>query len=133
MRTKRSSPKVELSDNIEETLPEAVREFFDIILGKIKEKATFGEIIEHVKGFLYHYHVELDRKLSNEEWLYLVVMTLMILKNNGLFIPEEIKHLAIEEAAKRKFKKRVVKFHLKELVDVETIEKYFPVKKRQSK
>lgn len=132
MRTKRTSPKVELSQNIEETLPEAVREFFDIILGKIKDKATFAEIIEHVRGFLSHYHVELDRKLSNEEWLYLVVMTLMILKNNGLFIPEEIKHLTIEEAAKRKFKKRVVKFHLKELVDVETIEKYFPIKKRKA-
>lgn len=130
MRTKRNAPSIEPVKNIEDSLPDAVREFFDIILGKISSRATFAEIVEHIKGFLQHYHIDLDRRLSNDEWLYLVVMTLMILKNNGLFIPDDIKHMMIEEAAKRKFRKRDIKFHLKELVDAETIEKYFPKKPR---
>lgn len=131
MRDKKQSKKkgFQLQDNIEDGLPEAVIEFFDLLREKIEKKESLVDILQYFKGFLAHYSYEADRSLSDPEWIYMAVIGLMLLKNSNIESTTIIQANIVEEAAKRKFRKKDVKFHLKDLVDKSIIELYYPNKR----
>lgn len=120
-----------LKDNIEDTLPDAVIEFIDLLNQKIKNKEPLVDIFQYVKTFLSHYSHEMDRSLSTPEWLYMTTIGMMLLKNSGIFIPEVIQEAVVEDAVNRGLRKKDVKFHLKGLVNIDIIEAHYPTKKKE--